>query len=67
MKVDKRKAIKQKYRIPEKTFFILSYLGGFIGLMLSMKYFRHKNKKMAFYVHAIIPLLIWIYILYKIN
>lgn len=45
---DKRRAIKNKYRISEKTLFIIALLGGSLGSILGMKQFRHKTKHWYF-------------------
>lgn len=45
---DKKKAIKGKYRIPEKTLFLIAILGGSIGSILGMQKFRHKTKHWYF-------------------
>ena len=45
---DKRKAKKGKWRIPEKTLFIITALGGGIGTIAGMYTFRHKTKKLKF-------------------
>ena len=46
--IDKLKAIKDKWRIPEKVLFLLSVIGGSVGALLGMYTFRHKTKKIAF-------------------
>ena len=46
MGLDKHKAIKQRYRISELSFFMLAVLGGSIGILLAMMIFHHKTKKM---------------------
>ncbi len=48
MFIDKRKAEKGKWRIPEKTLFIITALGGGIGTITGMYTFRHKTKKPQF-------------------
>jgi len=48
MWLDKRKAVKRQWRIPEKTLFILALLGGSIGAVLGMRAFRHKTKHWYF-------------------
>ncbi|MCM3739896.1 DUF1294 domain-containing protein [Oceanobacillus luteolus] len=58
MRIDKQKAIKGQYRIPERTFFLLSFLGGAIGTFLGMKLFRHKTKHKRFTI-GIPVLIIW--------
>ena len=45
---DKRRAIRGKYRISEKTLFIIAILGGSIGSILGMQKFRHKTKHWYF-------------------
>ena len=50
MGIDKAKAKKGAWRIPEKTFFIVSLLGGGLGSWLGMYTFRHKTKHWYFVV-----------------
>lgn len=50
MGVDKSKARRGAWRIPEKTLFSLSLLGGSIGALAGMYMFRHKTKHMRFVV-----------------
>ena len=46
--LDKRKAAKNRYRIPEATLFALAMAGGSIGALTGMYIFRHKTKKWYF-------------------
>ena len=48
MRSDKRKAIKGKYRIPEKSLFIVAILGGSIGTTAGMHLYRHKTRHWYF-------------------
>ncbi len=48
MGIDKRKAKKRAWRIPEATLFILAVLGGSIGSIAGMYTFRHKTKHRSF-------------------
>lgn len=48
MGVDKYKAKKKKWRIPEKVLFLWAILGGSIGAMYGMHLFRHKTKHKSF-------------------
>ena len=50
MFIDKQKAKKGKWRIPEKTIFIVTALGGGIGTIAGMYTFRHKTQKVGFVV-----------------
>ena len=48
MFLDKQKAKKGKWRIPEKTLFLFAFLGGSLGTTLGMHTFRHKTKHWYF-------------------
>ena len=50
MWLDKRKAKKGAWRIPEKTLFIITALGGGIGTIAGMYTFRHKTQKLGFVI-----------------
>ena len=50
MWLDKRKAKKGSWRIPEKTLFIITALGGGIGTIAGMYTFRHKTQKLNFVI-----------------
>lgn len=43
MLIDKQKARKKKWRIPESTLFTAAALGGSLGGILGMKLFHHKT------------------------
>lgn len=66
MGVDKRKAIKHKWRIPEKTLMMFSVLGGSLGMFIGMQLFRHKTKHTLFVVGVplifIIETILYIYL-----
>jgi uncharacterized membrane protein YsdA (DUF1294 family) len=47
---DKMKAIHGGYRVPEKTLFLLAFLGGSAGLWLGMVTVRHKTRKPVFFI-----------------
>ena len=67
MLVDKRKARKNRWRIPERTLILSAALGGSIGALLGMYTFRHKTKHLKFTLGipailiAQISLAIWIF------
>lgn len=46
--IDKSKARRGAWRIPEKRLFLLPLLGGSVGALLGMKVFRHKTKHWYF-------------------
>lgn len=48
MGMDKSKAKKGAWRIPEATLFLFAFLGGGIGTTLGMNVFRHKTKHWYF-------------------
>jgi uncharacterized membrane protein YsdA (DUF1294 family) len=50
MGIDKRRAVKKAWRIPERTLLLTAFLGGGIGAFLVMYVFRHKTKHSRFVV-----------------
>ena len=50
MATDKSRAIKGKWRIPEKSLFLVSLLGGSLGTWAGMYLFRHKTKHWYFVI-----------------
>ena len=48
MLIDKIKAKKNLWRIPEATLFLVAAIGGSIGSILGMYTFRHKTKHVSF-------------------
>ena len=48
MLVDKIKAKRNLWRIPEATLFLVAAVGGSIGSLLGMYTFRHKTKHIKF-------------------
>lgn len=66
MAMDKSRARKHQWRIPEKTLFLSAILGGSIGAIAGMYTFHHKTKHWYFVIGmpAIlivqIALIVWI-------
>lgn len=56
MLIDKRKAKKKAWRIPEATLMTVAAIGGSLGSLIGMYQFRHKTKHKKFTVG--IPLLL---------
>lgn len=50
MWIDKVKAKRGMWRIPENTLFLFAFLGGGIGTIAGMYTFRHKTKKLKFVI-----------------
>lgn len=48
MGIDKRKAVKKLWRIPEYTFFVVALIGGSIGTIIGMHLFHHKTRHWYF-------------------
>lgn len=48
MGIDKRKAIKHAFRIPESTLFIVAIIGGSLGSIIGMYLFHHKTRHWYF-------------------
>ena len=46
--IDKLRAKRGAWRIPEKTLFLLPLLGGSVGAIAGMKVFHHKTKHWYF-------------------
>ena len=58
MGIDKSKAKKHAWRIPEKTLFGISIIGGSLGTLLGMYSFRHKTKHWYFVIGMPVILII---------
>ena len=50
MGIDKRRALQKKWRIRERTLFLLAFIGGSIGILAGMYLFRHKTKHLIFVI-----------------
>lgn len=61
MYIDKKKAIKGKWRIKESTLLMLALVGGSIGAIIGMYAFHHKTQKPRFFLG--IPIIIVLQIL----
>lgn len=46
--IDKRAAVRHKWRVPENTLHTLEFLGGWIGAFAAQKIFRHKTVKKSY-------------------
>lgn len=50
MLIDKQKAKKNRWRIPEKTLFGVALIGGSVGCIMGMYTVRHKTKHKSFII-----------------
>jgi uncharacterized membrane protein YsdA (DUF1294 family) len=62
--VDKWKAQRDKWRIPEDTLIWLAVAGGSVGALLGMNLFRHKTKHRKFFLGIPAILLVQLGLLY---
>jgi len=58
--MDKQLARKKKRRISENNLLLCTALGGFLGGVFAMYFFRHKIKKFAFMWRFVLLVAIWI-------
>ena len=69
MRKEKRESVR---RVPERTLFLLSAIGGSVGALLGMKAFHHKTLHRSFRIgvpvililQIIVPLGLWAYFRY---
>ena len=61
MGIDKYKATRHRWRIPERTLFLTAILGGSLGALLGMWIFWHKTRKKTFAVG--LPVLLILHLL----
>ena len=70
--IDKHKAIKHEWRIPEGSLMGFAALGGALGALLGMKFYRHKTRHAKFTVgvplilvtHIFLLIMLYMYIPY---
>lgn len=48
MGIDKRRAKKRAFRIPEAVLFTIAIIGGSIGSIIGMRFFHHKTRHWYF-------------------
>jgi uncharacterized membrane protein YsdA (DUF1294 family) len=58
---DKKRAVRNKWRIPERTLLISAALGGGAGALLAMQVCHHKTKKKRFTI--LVPLSVLLHLL----
>lgn len=55
---DKRRAIRKRWRIPERTLMFLAIIGGGIGALAAMFIFHHKTRHSRFLIGVPVIILI---------
>ena len=65
--VDKYFAIKNMYRISEFILLFFSFIGGVVGALFGIYFFKHKYRKVKFKIFNFIYIILWILILIKYN
>lgn len=58
MGLDKSKARRGAWRVPEKTLFLVAVVGGSVGAIAGMYVFRHKTKHLRFVIGLPVILLL---------
>lgn len=66
MWLDKRKAIKHKRRISERTLLTIALCFGALGIGMGMLYFHHKTRKKKFIILVPIFITIQCYFIYQL-
>lgn len=66
MAVDKSKAKRGAWRIPEKVLFAIAFLGGGLGSLIGMYAFRHKTKHTSFVIGIPIGAVVSVAIVYGV-
>lgn len=61
--IDKMRAKKEKWRIPERVLLGLGVLGGATGALVAMKRLRHKTRHISFYIVNILAIVLHIALL----
>ncbi|MGN1332615.1 MAG: DUF1294 domain-containing protein [Lachnospiraceae bacterium] len=63
MFLDKRKARRGAFRIPESTLFTIAFMGGSLGSLIGMYLFHHKTRHRSFTVGIPLLLILQLFIL----
>lgn len=63
MGIDKSRAVRGEWRVPEKTLFIIAAAGGALGMVVGGAVFRHKTSKLSFMAVLIPMVVFWLLLL----
>lgn len=58
---DKHRAVHHKWRIPEATLILFSWIGGGAGALAGMLAFHHKTRKWKFRIIVPLSLVAWLF------
>ncbi|MBR7781319.1 DUF1294 domain-containing protein [Undibacterium luofuense] len=61
--LDKRQAVRNAWRVPERHLLLAVLLGGWAGAMLAMRICRHKRKKTSFLLRFALALIVHLLII----
>ena len=64
--IDKSRAIRHRWRIPEATLIGLALIGGGAGALTGMLIFHHKTRKWKFRLLVPLAILLWAAAIYKL-
>ena len=59
--MDKRKAIRKQWRIPEAQLLAVAAIGGSAGALLGMQFFHHKTKHKKFTI--VLPVILFLQVI----
>jgi uncharacterized membrane protein YsdA (DUF1294 family) len=65
--IDKQKARRNLWRIPEKTLLLSALIGGSVGAILGMQFFHHKIRKPKFAIGVPVILVVEIVVVWFIQ
>ena len=63
MGIDKVKARRKSWRIPEKTLFTLALAGGAFGIVVGSGVFHHKTSKGSFMGVVLLIAVVWVLVI----
>jgi uncharacterized membrane protein YsdA (DUF1294 family) len=67
MGIDKSSSRHHRKRISEATFWLISFLGGFLGIILGGIFFHHKTSKPSFWLPVVGSAILWIFLVLSIS
>lgn len=66
MGIDKSRAVRHRWRIPERVLFLLALLGGSVGSLMGMWLFWHKVRNKMFVIGMPVILLLHMLLIFLI-